>query len=156
MSVTVFSNTTRQPSVGSQCSSTNSSAQQQMSSSTSPNKRSSKFMSDHMKVANNGKKIRYPLRSFIWGSFVVCGVVYTTYNIVQNTMKYLSYPTKFEIDVESAQMQFPKITICLNSMHSKERISSLYVSRLYSEFHESSSRTAHYGQQHQQLLWGEY
>lgn len=98
-----------------------------------------------MKVANNGKKIRYPLRSFIWGSFVVCGLVYTTYNIVQNTMKYLSYPTKFEIDVESAQMQFPKITICLNSMHSKERISSLYVSsrRHYSEFHESSSRTAY-------------
>ena len=88
---------------------------------------------------------RYPLRRVIWGSFVICGhhtgllnisdkfsylnwanqesraksLIYTTYNIVQNTKKYLSYPTKFEIDVESAQMQFPKITICLNSMHSK-------------------------------------
>ena len=38
----------------------------------------------------------------------------------------MSYPTKFEIDVETARMQFPKLTVCLNSMHSKERIQTTY------------------------------
>ena len=58
-------------------------------------------------------------RRILWTIFVIGGIGYTAFNVYKNTRLYLSYPTKFEMRNENHTMKFPKITVCLNSMHSK-------------------------------------
>ena len=68
---------------------------------------------------DNDKFLSTRWRRILWTIFVVGGIGYTAFNVYKNTRLYLSYPTKFEMRNENHTMKFPKITVCLNSMHSK-------------------------------------
>ena len=68
---------------------------------------------------DNDKFFSTRWRRILWTIFVIGGIGYTAFNVYKNTRLYLSYPTKFEMRNENHTMKFPKITVCLNSMHSK-------------------------------------
>ena len=75
-------------------------------------------------------------RRLFWLATIVIGVFYSFYMIKNNTLRYFTYPTQIKsvegkkflllsksyFSTEGVQAEFPKITICSNSMHSLQAI----------------------------------
>jgi len=64
-------------------------------------------------------------RRIIWAIAFVCGLSFSVSMIYKNTIRFYSYPTMIK-PVEGVHAEFPKVTICLNSMHSRQSLESAY------------------------------
>ena len=65
------------------------------------------------------------VRRLFWFGVFIFGVGYSMIMIVRNIQRYYEYPTMMRV-AKDGQAVFPKITVCLNSMHSKEYLTKHY------------------------------
>ena len=68
-------------------------------------------------------------RKVLWLIFIVFGVLYSAKNVGLNTERYFSYPSQTKPAVASGPegvVRFPKVTACLNNMHSLVAIRQKY------------------------------
>ena len=68
-------------------------------------------------------------RSFLWLMIVASGWIYSTKVIIENYQKFKTYPyeNKPTTNLEDkSNLEFPKVTICPNGMHSIEKLTREY------------------------------
>lgn len=64
-------------------------------------------------------------RRVCWFCLLLLGLFYSGIMVARDANRYYEYPSVIK-PVESVHAQFPKITICLNSMHSKKALENIY------------------------------
>ncbi|CAG5085890.1 Oidioi.mRNA.OKI2018_I69.PAR.g11039.t1.cds [Oikopleura dioica] len=64
-------------------------------------------------------------RRIIWAIAFLGGISFSVNMIYKNTIRFYNYPTMIK-PVEGVRAEFPKVTICLNSMHSHESLERTY------------------------------
>ena len=66
-------------------------------------------------------------RKVMWMVIIIIGVIYSSYNIKLCADRYYSYPSTIKPAKNfSGLVRFPKITACLNSMHSRHKLEAKY------------------------------
>ena len=66
-------------------------------------------------------------RKLMWTCIIIIGVIYSSYNIKLCADRYYSYPSTIKPAKNfSGLVRFPKITACLNSMHSLRKMEAKY------------------------------
>ena len=66
-------------------------------------------------------------RKLMWTVIIIIGVIYSSYNIKLCADRFYSYPSTIKPAKNfSGLVRFPKITACLNSMHSRKKMEQKY------------------------------
>ena len=66
-------------------------------------------------------------RRCIWFLMIICGITYSLKMIAKCAINFFKYPASIKPNLNSKDVvRFPKVTICLNGMHSSKKIEEKY------------------------------
>ena len=69
-------------------------------------------------------------RRLFWLLVFASGLSYSANMICRNALRYFEYPSVIK-PVSGVRSTFPKVTICLNSMHSQQDLDTFYPGLAY-------------------------